>query len=161
MSAAHPEITVAAIAESEGRFLVVEERISQRLVFNQPAGHVEPGENLLSAVIREVREETAWRFDPHSLIGVYTWRSPKSGVTTKRFTFCGSVDDHRTTQALDDGIVATHWLSRAELQRREGQLRSPLVLRCIEDYLSGKRSPLESVAHLDFDTAHLTAAVAV
>ena len=153
MPASKPEITVAAITESDGRFLVVEERINQRLVFNQPAGHVEHGESLLKAVVREVREETAWRFVPASLVGVYLWRSPASGVTTMRFAFCGSVDDHQAAQPLDHGIVRTHWLSRADLQEREQRLRSPLVLRCIEDYLGGKRHPLDSVAHLDLLTA--------
>src|SRR3954469_13733291 len=135
MSAARlPEITVAAIAESDGRFLLVEERINQRLVFNQPAGHVERGESLLTAVIRETREETAWRFEPKSLIGVYLWQSPESGVTTMRFAFCGTVDDHQARQPLDQGIVATHWLSQTDLRDREQRLRSPLVMRCIEDY---------------------------
>ena len=156
-----PEITVAAITESDGRFLVVEERINQRLVFNQPAGHVEQGESLLKAVIREVREETAWRFDPASLVGVYLWRSPESGVTTMRFAFCGSVDDHQAAQPLDHGIIGTHWLSREDLQQRERLLRSPLVLRCIEDYLGGRRKPLDSVAHLDLLTAPAMAAVAI
>jgi 8-oxo-dGTP pyrophosphatase MutT (NUDIX family) len=156
-----PEITVAAITESEGRFLVVEERINQRLVFNQPAGHVEHGESLLTAVIREVREETAWRFEPESLIDVYLWQSPDSGVTTMRFAFCGSVDDHQATQPLDTGIIGTHWLSRKDLQARERRLRSPLVMRCIEDFLGGKRQPLISVAHLDLLTAHAIPAVAI
>jgi 8-oxo-dGTP pyrophosphatase MutT (NUDIX family) len=154
-----PEITVAAITEADGRFLVVEEWINQRLVFNQPAGHVESGESLLTAVIREVREETAWRFEPESLIGVYRWRSPESGVTTLRFAFCGAVDDHREGQPLDHGIIGTHWLSRAELQARERRLRSPLVMRCIDDYLNGKREPLVSVGHLDLHTAHAIPAV--
>ena len=161
MSARTPEITVAAIAEADGRFLVVEERINQRLVFNQPAGHVENGESLLTAVVREAREETAWRFEPESLIGVYLWRSPDSGVTTMRFAFSGSVDDHQAAQPLDYGIVGTHWLSRTDLLEREQQLRSPLVMRCIEDYLDGKRQPLVSVAHLDLLTAHAIPAVAV
>ena len=161
MSRPKPEITVAAITESDGRFLVVEERINQRLVFNQPAGHVEQGESLLTAVIREVREETAWRFEPASLIGVYLWRSPQSGVTTMRFAFSGAVDDHQASQPLDQGIIGTHWLSRADLQKREARLRSPLVLRCIEDYLGGKRQPLDLVAHLDLLTAHAIPAVAV
>jgi len=156
-----PEITVAAIAQSEGRFLVVEERINQRLVFNQPAGHVERGESLLSAIVREVREETAWRFEAQSLVGVYLWRSPQSGVTTMRFAFSGTVDDHRAAQPLDHGIIATHWLSEAELRQREQQLRSPLVLRCIEDYLDGKCQPLAPVAHLDLQTATAIPAVAV
>jgi 8-oxo-dGTP pyrophosphatase MutT (NUDIX family) len=156
-----PEVTVAAITESDGRFLLVEERINQRLVFNQPAGHVEPGESLLTAIVREVREETAWRFEPASLIGVYLWRSPESGVTTMRFAFSGFVDDHQAAQPLDHGIVGTHWLTRADLQEREQSLRSPLVLRCIEDYLGGKRQPLVSVAHLDMQTATTMPAIAV
>src|SRR5438132_13990445 len=110
-----PDVTVAAVTERAGRFLVVEERVRQRLVFNQPAGHVEHGESLLAAVIREVREETAWRFAPESLIGVYLWRSPQSGVTTMRFAFSGTVDDHQATQPLDHGIVGTHWLSSFDL----------------------------------------------
>lgn len=161
MSTAKPEITVAAIAESEGRFLVVEERINQRLVFNQPAGHVELGESLLTAVVREVREETAWRFEPQSVIGVYLWRSPESGVTTMRFAFGGSVDDHRAAQPLDNGIVATHWLSREDLCERQRRLRSPLVMRCIDDYLEGKRLPIEALGHLDLSTAASIAAEAV
>ena len=156
-----PEITVAAIAETDGRFLVVEERINQRLVFNQPAGHVEQGESLLTAVIRETREETAWRFEPISLIGVYLWRSPESGVTTMRFAFNGTVDDYQAAQPLDHGIMGTHWLSLADLQEREQRLRSPLVMRCIEDYLDGKRQPLVSVSHLDLQTAHAISAVTV
>ena len=160
-SARPPEITVAAIAESDGRFLLVEERINRRLVFNQPAGHVEQGESLLTAVIRETREETAWRFEPKSLIGVYLWRSPASGVTTMRFAFSGTVDDHQPDQALDDGIVCTHWLSRRDLQEREQRLRSPLVMRCIEDYLTGQRQPITSVGHLDLQTAHSVTAVTV
>ena len=161
MPARTPEVTVAAITETDGRFLVVEEFINQRLVFNQPAGHVERGESLLTAVIREVREETAWRFEPESLVGVYLWRSPESGVTTMRFAFSGTVDDHQSAQPLDHGIIGTHWLSPADLQEREQRLRSPLVMRCIEDYLEGRRQPIASVAHLDLLTAHGIPAVAV
>jgi 8-oxo-dGTP pyrophosphatase MutT (NUDIX family) len=160
-SARLPEVTVAAIAEKDGRFLVVEERINQSLVFNQPAGHVEQGESLLTAVIRETREETAWRFEPAALIGVYLWRSPESGVASMRFAFCGTVDDHQPQQPLDHGIIGTHWLSPKELREREQRLRSPLVMRCIEDYLDGKRQPLLSVAHLNLETAHAIPAVSV
>src|SRR4051812_25656293 len=135
MSAAPlPEITVAAIAETDGRFLVVEERINERLVFNQPAGHVEQGESLLKAVIRETREETAWRFEPKSLIGVYLWRSPESGVTTMRFAFSGVVDDHQARQPPDHGIVGTHWLSPTDLQERGEGPRSPPRLSLIRGY---------------------------
>jgi NADH pyrophosphatase NudC (nudix superfamily) len=156
-----PEITVAAITEQSGRFLVVEELINCRVVFNQPAGHVESGESLLTAVIREVREETAWRFEPDSLVGVYLWRSPESGVTTMRFAFTGSVDDHQEAQPLDSGIIGTHWLSREELRQREPALRSPLVMRCIEDYLEGRRQSLDSVRHLDLLTAAAIPAIPI
>jgi 8-oxo-dGTP pyrophosphatase MutT (NUDIX family) len=148
-----PEITVAAVTEDDGRFLVVEERINQQLVLNQPAGHVEHGETLLEAVVREAREETAWRFEPHALVGTYLWRNPANGRTTLRFTFAGTVSDHKPEQPLDTGIVTTHWLTRAQLMERELRLRSPLVLRCVDDYLSGVRQALESVASLDVQTA--------
>jgi 8-oxo-dGTP pyrophosphatase MutT (NUDIX family) len=148
-----PDITVAAVTETDGRFLVVEERINRRLVFNQPAGHVERGETLLAAVVREVREETAWGFEPQQLLGVYLWRNPSSGRSYMRFAFTGKVMDHDAQQPLDRGIVRTHWLSQADLMQRELQLRSPLVLRCIEDYLGGTRMPLESVARLDLQSA--------
>ena len=157
----NPEITVAAVTETDGRFLVVEERINRRLVFNQPAGHAEPGETLLEAVVREVREETAWLFTANELVGVYLWRHPGTGRTTKRFAFSGIVTDHRTGQQLDDGIVATHWLTQSELKGREPRLRSPLVLRCVEDYLAGQRQPLGAAAALDLGSARQVAAVGV
>lgn len=157
----NPAITVAAVTETDGRFLVVEERIDRRLVINQPAGHVERGETLLEAVIREVREETAWLFTANELVGVYLWRHPRSGRTTKRFAFSGVVTDHRDGQKLDRGIVGTHWLTRAELKEREPQLRSPLVLRCVEDYLAGRRQPFAAAATLDIDAALEIAAVGI
>jgi 8-oxo-dGTP pyrophosphatase MutT (NUDIX family) len=156
-----PDITVAAVTETDGRFLVVEERINRRLVFNQPAGHVERGETLLAAVVREVREETAWGFNPQALVGVYLWRNPSSGRSTMRFAFTGTVADHDAQQPLDRGIVGTHWLSRQDLVEREQRLRSPLVLKCIEDYLGGTRRPLETVGDLDLQTAHTVSAVPV
>jgi 8-oxo-dGTP pyrophosphatase MutT (NUDIX family) len=156
-----PDITVAGVTETDGRFLLVEERINRRLVLNQPAGHVEHGETLLAAVVREVREETAWRFVPQELLGVYLWKNPTSGRTTLRFAFIGSVTDHDAAQPLDRGIVRTHWLSRGDLVAREPHLRSPLVLRCVEDYLRGQRRPLDGVADLDLQTAASVAAVSV
>lgn len=156
-----PDITVAAVTESDGRFLVVEERINRRLVFNQPAGHVERGETLLDAVVREVREETAWRFEPKAYIGVYLWRDPASGRSYMRFAFAGTVADHDAAQPLDRGIVRTHWLSRSELLEREPQLRSPLVMRCIDDYLGGTRQPLATIGKLNLATATTVAAQSI
>ncbi|HEY7962925.1 MAG: NUDIX hydrolase [Steroidobacterales bacterium] len=156
-----PEVTVAAVTETAGRFLIVEERVNRRLLFNQPAGHVEPGESLLAAVVREAREETAWRFEPAALLGVYQWRNPRRGTTILRFAFTGTVADHDAAQPLDRGIVRTHWLSAADLEARAAQLRSPLVLRCVHDYLSGRQAALASVAHLDRTSAACAPGVTV
>jgi 8-oxo-dGTP pyrophosphatase MutT (NUDIX family) len=150
-----PDVTVAAVTESGGRFLIVEECIEQRLLLNQPAGHVERGETLLEAVMREAREETAWRFHPQALLGIYRWRNPSNARWILRFAFVGSVSDHDAQQPLDRGILRTHWLDSEELATRRRQLRSPLVLRCVHDYLVGARAPLEPTAMLDRDKAAL------
>jgi 8-oxo-dGTP pyrophosphatase MutT (NUDIX family) len=156
-----PDVTVAAVTEDAGRFLVVEERIDHQFVLNQPAGHVEHGETLLEAVVREAREETAWRFEPQALVGAYLWRNPATGRSTLRFAFTGTVSDHKPEQPLDTGIVTTHWLTRAQLLERQMRLRSPLVLRCVDDYLGGNRLPLEGVASLDLQTAGKVQAIPV
>ncbi len=149
----NPEVTVAAVVERDSRYLLVEERIAGRLVLNQPAGHLEDRETLLDAVIREAREETAWHFVPTALVGTYLWRSPDSGRSFLRFAFCGDVDDFRADQALDTGIVRAVWLSREQILNQRARLRSPLVLRCIDDYLLGRRQPLDSVSALDLESA--------
>jgi 8-oxo-dGTP pyrophosphatase MutT (NUDIX family) len=149
----NPDITVAGVTEDAGRFLIVEERINNHLVFNQPAGHLESGETILEAVVREVREETAWTFLPEAFLGVYLWSNPTNGRATLRFAFSGAVAEHDPRLRLDHAIVRTHWLSRAQLIERGPRLRSPLVLRCIDDYLSGRRLPLEAVASLDLEAA--------
>jgi 8-oxo-dGTP pyrophosphatase MutT (NUDIX family) len=156
-----PDITVAAVTQAADRFLVVEERINRRLVFNQPAGHVERGESLLTAIVREVQEETAWRFVPEALLGVYLWRNPASGRSTLRFAFVGPVADHDASQPLDRGIVRTHWLSQPELLQRQGQLRSPLVMRCIEDYRRGSFRALAEVTGIGLDNAATVTPTAV
>jgi 8-oxo-dGTP pyrophosphatase MutT (NUDIX family) len=140
-----PDVTVAAVIERDGRYLLVEERIRGRLVLNQPAGHLEDGEALIDAVIRETLEETAWQFTPEALLGVYQWRSPR-GHTTLRFAFTGSVQAYDPNRPLDPPIVTTHWLAREEIVQRSARLRTPLVLRCIEDYLAGRRLPLDALA---------------
>jgi 8-oxo-dGTP pyrophosphatase MutT (NUDIX family) len=140
-----PDVTVAAVIERSGRFLLVEERIRGRLVLNQPAGHLEDGEELLDAVMRETLEETAWQFTPTALLGIYQWRSPR-GHTTLRFAFTGSVQGYDADRPLDPPIVTTHWLAPEEIAQRSARLRTPLVLRCIEDYLAGRRLPLDTIA---------------
>jgi len=138
-----PHVTVAAVIEHQGRFLMVEEQTAEGLRINQPAGHLEQGESLLQAVVRETREETAHDLIPRSLIGVYRWQVPDAGITYLRFCFHGVIAEQRPNQPLDDGIVRLRWMHRSELQERPGQLRSPLVLTCIDDYLGGRRHPLE------------------
>jgi 8-oxo-dGTP pyrophosphatase MutT (NUDIX family) len=141
-------LTVAAIIEDRNRFLVVEETVQGELVINQPAGHVEPGETLQDAVARETLEETAWHFSPEALIGLYLWEHPDNGERFLRAVFIGKHFDHNPKQPLDTGIERALWLSREELERRTPQLRSPMVLRGIDDYLAGKRYPLDVVAQL-------------
>ena len=109
-----PRITVAAVIEQEGRFLLVEERSGEEIVFNQPAGHLEKGESLLEAVVRETQEETAWRFRPTAILGVYHWASPKNHVSYLRFSFTGECLAHHPDQALDNGIIRALWLTRCE-----------------------------------------------
>jgi NADH pyrophosphatase NudC (nudix superfamily) len=156
-----PDVTVAALTERQGRFLLVEERIARRLVFNQPAGHVERGETLIEAVARETREETAWRFTTEAFLGAYLWRHPGTGRSSLRFAFIGSVTDHDVHQPLDRGILRTHWFSRGQVLEHHSRLRSPLVLRCIDDYLAGQRQPLSGIGELDMDSARTIRALEI
>ncbi|MGH8548098.1 MAG: NUDIX hydrolase [Methylococcales bacterium] len=137
-----PHVTVAAIVERDQRFLLVEEEISGSLLINQPAGHLEEGESLVDAVKRETNEETGWTFEPTSLVGIHLWRHPENSTTFLRVSFAGYCSNYNPAQELDLGIIRTLWLSRDELVQRRYALRSPLVLRCIDDYLSGARYPL-------------------
>jgi 8-oxo-dGTP pyrophosphatase MutT (NUDIX family) len=144
-----PDLTVATIVQRDDRFLVVEERIATQLVFNQPAGHVEDGESIIEAAIRETLEETAWRFRPSHLVGTYLWRNPANGRSTLRFAIAGEVESHDPARRLDHGILRTHWLSRGELAAAGDRLRSPLVLQCIDDHLAGRRFELSAMQFID------------
>lgn len=142
------EVTVAAVAERDGRFLLVEEEVAGRLVFNQPAGHLEPDESLYEAVVRETLEETAHHFTPDGIVGLYLWRSPRRGTTILRTAFRGVCTENALDHPLDDGIHRTVWLTRSEILARQDRLRSPFVLRCIDDYLSGQSFPLDLAIHM-------------
>ena len=131
---------MAAVIESEGQFLVVEETQDNRTVINQPAGHLEHGESLHAAIIREVREETAWEFTPEAIIGIYRWPNTDRDKTYLRICYSGFVDNHDTHRELDKAIIAARWLSYDDILSKPH--RSPLVKNCFEDYLSGHRYPL-------------------
>lgn len=147
-----PSVTVAAVIERDGRFLMVEEHSAGGLRINQPAGHLEPGESLIAAAVREALEESAHVFSPTALVGTYLSRNVSSSrggmsVTYLRFAFAGTVGE-QLQRPLDDGIVRTLWMTREELAASAARHRSPLVLRCVDDYLRGQRAPLELV-HTD------------
>lgn len=143
----NPHITVATVIESSGRFLMVEELRDGRQVFNQPAGHVEQDERLLQAALRETLEETAWHVELQDFLGVYVLPVPERDMTYYRFCFSARAL-HQSERPLDPDIHATHWLSYEEILARRDQLRSPLVLQCIEDYRAGRRLPLDSIHEL-------------
>lgn len=143
MSVWKPAVTVAAIVERGGRFLFVEEEAEGRRVLNQPAGHLDPGESLIHAVVREVLEETAHPFTPAALVGVYRWHYAPGDTTFLRFAFCGNAGDAEPGRALDPEILALHWFTPEELAARRSMHRSPLVEQCVADYLAGTRFPLE------------------
>lgn len=144
-----PNVTVASVIEQDGKFLLVEEHTSQGLMLNQPAGHLEANESLLHAVVRETREESAYDIEPQHLIGIYRWHAEKSDTTYLRFAYSGRILSHHAEQPLDTGIVRTIWMTRNEIRESINRHRSPLVLRCVEDYLAGKRYPLELITHYD------------
>ncbi|MDX1754798.1 MAG: NUDIX hydrolase [Marinobacter sp.] len=140
-----PHATVAVVVQDQQqRFLLVEENSNGRIVLNQPAGHVEEDEAILDAAVREALEETGWEVELQHFLGLYTYKAPANGVTYYRFCFSARAVSKRTDQ-LDSDIIATHWFTLEELRDRQAQLRSPLVLRCIEDYRKGRRFPLDVI----------------
>jgi ADP-ribose pyrophosphatase YjhB (NUDIX family) len=142
-----PSVTVAAVMERDGRFCLVEEEAEGRLVYNQPAGHWERGETLAEACAREALEETAHRFRPTQLLGVYSWRYAPKDVTFIRFTFAGDVLGEEAGRSLDHEIRRVLWLTADEVRASVPRHRSPLVLGCVEDFLAGRRYPLDVLQH--------------
>lgn len=155
-----PHVTVAAIAQQGERFLMVEEKAQGRLVINNPAGHLEQAESFIEAVQRETLEETGWEFEPNAVTGIYLWTNTSLQTTFLRIAFCGRCIRQYTDRPLDAGIVDIKWLTRSELANRDVSLRSPLVLRCIDDYLASRRYPLDLLTCLDPLTRNSTAAQA-
>lgn len=147
-----PNVTVAAVIERDGKFLLVEEEVSDGengvvVRYNQPAGHLDENESLVKACARETLEETAWHFTPRQLVGIYQWQRSAKDVTYLRFAYCGDLGEHEVERKLDDGILRAVWLTPAEIDALRDQHRSPLVMQCIHDYLVGRRYPLELVRH--------------
>ena len=143
-----PNTTVAAIIERDNKFLLVEEITERGNRFNQPAGHLEDGETLVQAVIRETMEESAYEFTPEFLLGVYQWKHTLNDTTYLRFAFIGKAGVHYPMQELDEGIVQAVWMDIDEIRDKANLMRSPQILTCIEDYLAGKRYPLEVITNL-------------
>ena len=144
-----PNVTVAALIERDGRFLLVEEDTSDGLLLNNPAGHLDPGESPLQGVMRETLEETTCRFTPEGFLGVYMsrFRRTRTGedITYLRMTFFGTASEPDPTLALDEGIVRTVWMTADEIRACPERHRSPLVLECLDSYLAGQRFPLDLV----------------
>jgi len=142
-----PHVVAAAIVEKDGKFLVVEEHTAEGLRLNQPAGHWERGETLAEAVRREALEETAHHVEPTALVGCYTTYYPRRDITYLRFAYVCDAVGFDAERTLDDGIVRALWLTPEELAAHPTPHRSPLVMRCVEDYLAGQRFPLDFVRH--------------
>lgn len=142
-----PNVTVAALVERAGRFLLVEEETDDGIRFNQPAGHLDEGESLVDACAREALEETAWHFRPTALVGVYQWPRPAGDITYLRFAFAGELGEEAVGRPLDAGILRAVWLTPAEIEAARERHRSPLVWQCVADYLAGRRFPLDLIRH--------------
>lgn len=142
-----PNVTVGAVVERDGLFLLVEEETVEGVRLNQPAGHLDHGESLVAACSRETLEETAWGFTPTALVGLYQWPRPLGDVTYLRFAFSGQLGDFVANRPLDTGILRAVWMSVADIQGSVAVHRSPLVWQCVEDYLAGQRFPLSLIRH--------------
>ena len=157
-----PSVTVAAIIERDGKFLLVEEHTAEGLKLNNPAGHLDPGESLADGCARETLEETTHTFCPTALVGVYMSRTRRENqkdgtgedITYLRFAFCGDLGDAQAGRALDEGVVRTLWMTPQEVRDSSARHRSPLLLRCMEDYLAGQRLPL-SLMYTDSSVSYI------
>jgi len=141
----HPHVTVATVVEDNGRFLLVEEYAGDQLVFNQPAGHLEPNETLVEAALRETLEETGWTVEIQGLVGIGLYTAPSNDVTYYRTCFFAKPVAHDAQRKLDAGIERAVWLTYAEIKMLAPRMRSPLVTKVIEQYLNGHRYPLTSI----------------
>jgi 8-oxo-dGTP pyrophosphatase MutT (NUDIX family) len=144
-----PHVTVATIVARRERFLLVEERVRGRVVLNQPAGHLDPGESLVAAAARETLEETGWEVAPTHLVAIQQWTSPTDGRAFLRFVFGADALAHDPQRTLDDGILRALWLTRDELAANAARLRSPMVLASIDEWRGGRRLPLDALKYLD------------
>lgn len=144
-----PNVTVAAIVEQNGKFLLVEERASPeaQILYNQPAGHLEADESLIQAAVRETFEETGYHFQPQWLLGVYHWYCADNDTTYLRFAFCGAVTDFDPNHVLESCIVKVGWYDWTLIEDLTMRHRSPLVKQCIQDFIAGKYYPLELLTH--------------
>lgn len=142
-----PDVTVATVVVRDGRLLMVEEKVRGELVINQPAGHLEPDETLVEAALRETLEETGWDVTLTAFIGAYQWKAPADGRHFLRMAFAAEPLHHHSDRPLDEGIVQALWLTPAELAAQSARHRSPLVWQVAEDFLSGRRFPLQVLTH--------------
>jgi ADP-ribose pyrophosphatase YjhB (NUDIX family) len=145
-----PNTVVATIVEQDGRFLLVEEESDGRAVFNQPAGHLDPGETLLDAARRETLEESGWHVEPVGLVGIYLAEPPGKAITYQRFCFRARAVRHEPERPLDREIIRAVWLTYEEIRAVRDRHRSPLVMRCVDDYLAGHDHPLSIIRDLRF-----------
>lgn len=145
-----PHITVATVVESDGKFLMVKEQSDGLIVYNQPAGHLEENETLLEAARRETLEETAWQVEIRYLLGIYQYTSPVNGICYVRHCFLADAIQQMRDRELDADIIEAQWLSLDELEAHAAEMRSPLVLKVIADYLRGQRFPLTLLSNPDF-----------
>jgi 8-oxo-dGTP pyrophosphatase MutT (NUDIX family) len=141
----YAHVTVATVVEKDGRYLLVEERSNGNLVINQPAGHLDPHEDLVQAAVRETLEETGWHVQVESLLGIALYTSPNNGITYHRTTFLARALEQDAGRELDEGIVRTLWLSYEEMQGLSNRMRSPLVLTAVEQHRDGHSYPLELI----------------